>query len=134
MLCCRLRPSNIDASHGSVQELERIVARVRACWPHTRIVVRGDSGFCREELMAWCEDQGVDFVLGLARNPRLQRSLERQMRKSRRRCAATGEASRRFHDFRYRTLNAWSRTRRVVGKAEWPPGANPRSRPRSPRC
>ena len=72
-----LRPSNIDASYGSVAELKLIVARVRECWPDTRIVVRGDSGFCREELMAWCEDHGVDFVLGLARNPRLQRSLER---------------------------------------------------------
>ena len=129
MLCCRLRPSNIDASYGSVHELERIVARLRECWLHTRIVVRGDSGFCREELMAWCEAHGVDFVFGLARNPRLQRSLERQMRKSRRRCAATGEASRRFRDFRYRTLGSWSRARRVVGKAEWLPGArgaNPR--------
>ena len=129
VLCCRLRPSNIDASYGSVHELGRIVARVRQCWPHTRIVVRGDSGFCREELMAWCEAHGVDFVFGLARNPRLQRSLERQMRKSRRRCAATGEASRRFRDFCYRTLGSWSRARRVVGKAEWLPGArgaNPR--------
>ena len=122
VLCCRLRPSNIDASYGSVHELERIVARLRQCWAHTRIVVRGDSGFCREELMAWCEDQGVDFVFGLAKNPRLQRLVERQMRKSRRRCAATGKPSRRFRDFRYRTLNSWSRARRVVGKAEWLPG------------
>ena len=129
VLCCRLRPSNIDASYGSVDELERVVGRLRECWPHTRIVVRGDSGFCRDELMAWCEDQGVDFVFGLAKNPRLQRAVERQMRKSRRRCAATGKASRRFRDFRYRTLETWSRTRRVVGKAEWLPGArgaNPR--------
>ena len=82
-----------------------------------------------DELMVWCEDHGVDFVFGLARNPRLQRAVERQMHKSRRRCAATGEPSRRFRDFRYRTLETWSRARRVVGKAEWLPGArgaNPR--------
>ena len=129
VLCCRLRPSDIDASAGSVEEVSRIVGRIRTRWPGTRIVVRGDSGFCREEIMAWCEANGVDFVFGLARNPRLQRAIARQMRKSRGRCMMSGAASRRFRDFRYRTLSSWSCSRRVVGKAEWLPGsrgANPR--------
>ena len=129
VLCCRLRPANIDASHGSVEELMRIVAQIRAAWPGTRIVLRGDSGFCREAIMAWCEDEGVDFVLGLARNPRLVRRIAKALRKSRRRSAATGRSSRRFREFRYRTRTSWSRSRRVVGKAEWLPGRhgdNPR--------
>src|SRR5436853_3440364 len=60
LLCARLRPSNIDASAGSVEELKRIVAQIRSAWSPVRIVVRGDSGFCREELLAWCEAEGVD--------------------------------------------------------------------------
>ena len=129
VVCGRLRPSDIDASAGSVAELSRIIGQIRRRWPHTRVVIRGDSGFCREELMAWCEAHGVDFVFGLARNARLQRAIARQMRRSRSRCAARGAPSRRFRDFRYRTLESWNRSRRVVGKAQWLPGArgaNPR--------
>ena len=94
-----------------------------------RILVRGDAGFCRDDLMAWCEEEGLDYVFGLARNPRLQRWLGKALGKSRRRCAATGRASRRFREGRYRTRTSWSRARRVVGKAEWLPGLrgdNPR--------
>ena len=129
VLCARLRPADIDAPEGSVAELQRIVAQIRAAWPATRILVRGDAGFCRDELMAWCEDEGLDYVFGLARNPRLQRWLAKALRKSRRRCAATGKASRRFRERGYRTRTSWSRKRRVVGKAEWLPGLrgnNPR--------
>ena len=129
VLCARLRPADIDASAGSVAELSRVIGQIRSRWPHTRVVVRGDSGFCRDELMTWCEAHGVDFVFGLARNERLQRAIARQMRRSRSRCVASGEPSRRFRDFRYRTRESWSRSRRVVGKAEWlpgPRGANPR--------
>ena len=75
LLCARLRPSNIDASAGSVEELERIVGRIRARWPGTRIVLRGDSGFCREPLMRWCEAHRIGYVFGLARNARLVRAL-----------------------------------------------------------
>ena len=127
LLCARLRPANIDAAKGSVEELERIVARIRERWPEARIVVRGDSGFCREDIMDWCERNGVDYVLGLARNDRLARRIDKALRKSRRRHAATGKASRRFRELRYRTRKSWSRTRRVVAKAEWlAKGANPR--------
>ena len=127
LLCARLRPANIDAAKGSVEELRRIVGRIRQRWPGARIVVRGDSGFCREDIMDWCERNGVDYVLGLARNERLVRRIDKALRKSRRRHAATGKASRRFREFRYRTRKSWSRTRRVVAKAEWlSKGANPR--------
>ena len=129
VLCARLRPANIDAAAGSVDELARIVPQIRRCWPGTRIRVRGDAGFCREEILRWCEDAGVGYVVGLARNVRLEPWLAKALHKSRRRCAATGRASRRFRECRYRTLTSWSCARRVVGKAEWLPGlrgANPR--------
>ena len=119
----RLRSANRDAADGAVEEVQRIVGQIRQRWPQVRVVVRGDAGFCREELMAWCEaTEGVDYVFGLARNPRLQRALARQQRRSRSRGMASGRASRRYRDFRYRTLASWSRKRRVVGKAEWLPG------------
>ena len=119
VLCARLRPADIDASAGSVAELQRIVAQIRRRWPDTRILVRGDAGFCREAILAWCEAPALDYVFGLARNPRLQRWLAKALRKSRRRCAVTGQASRRFRERRWRTRTSWSRKRRVVGKAEW---------------
>ena len=126
-MLARLRPSNIDASAGSVQELERIVTRVRERWPGTLIVVRGESGFCRGAIMDWCERHGVDYVLGLAHYDCLVWRICRALRKSRRRHAATGKASRRFREFRYRTRKSWSRAVRVVAKAKWlAKGANPR--------
>ena len=127
LLCARLRPSNRDASAGSVEELTRIVGRIRQRWPRVRVVVRGDAGFCREPIMRWCEDNEVDYVLGLARNERLVGRIGKALRKSRSRHAATAAPSRRFREFRYRTRNSWSRTRRVVAKAEHlAKGPNPR--------
>ena len=127
LLGARLRPSNIDASEGSVAELERIVGRIRQRWPGVRVVIRGDSGFCRDAIMDWCERNGVDYVLGLARNERLVGRIGKALRKSGSRHATTGKPSRRFRQFRYRTLDTWSRPRRVVAKAEWlAKGANPR--------
>ncbi len=129
VLRCRLRRADGDASDGAVEELKAVVAQIRHRWSETKILVRGDSGFCRETIMAWCEGNGVDYVLGLARNARLQQRIDKALRKSRRRSAASGQASRRFREFRYRTLDSWSRSRRVVAKAEWLPGAgggNPR--------
>ena len=127
LLRARLRPSNMDAAAGSVDELERIVHRIRRRWPQAWLIVRGDSGFCRDDLMDWCEQNGVDYVLGLARNARLVKRIGKAMRKSRCRHAATGKASRRFRAFRYRTRKSWSRSRRVVAKAEWlAKGDNPR--------
>ena len=127
LLCARLRPSNIDASLGTVEELERIVGSIRAVWPEVRIVVRGDSGFCREQIMSWCEANGVDYVLGIAKNARLKASITDESAQAEALYEATGRAARVFKDFRYRTLKSWSRERRVVGKAEHlPQGSTPR--------
>lgn len=128
LLCARLRPSNIDAAAGSVEELTRIVERIRARWPDTEIVIRGDSGFCREALMAWCEPRPkVQYVLGLPKNERLKRALGRAMQEAREHYHQTGQAARVFDEFTYRTRKSWSRSRRVIGKAEHlRKGANPR--------
>jgi hypothetical protein len=127
LLAAKLRRSNIDASAGSVEEVARIVARIRAPWPRVRIVLRADSGFAREDLMAWCETHRVDYVFGLARNSRLLEELAIDMAWAEDEHQKTGEPVRRFKDFRYATLDTWSRRRRVVGKAEHlAKGANPR--------
>lgn len=127
LLCARLREANVDASFGAVADLARIVARVRQSWPNVRIIVRGDSGFAREELMSWCEQNDVEFVLGLARNARLQRTLGGELAQARALFEASGKAARVFKDFLYQTRKSWSRQRRVIGKAEHlAKGANPR--------
>ena len=127
LLCARLRPSNQDASAGSREEVARIVAQIRARWPAVRIILRGDSGFCREELMAWCENHGVDYVFGFARNERLRRKIARQLHAAKQQHQRTGKAARVFAEFRYRTWTSWSRPRRVVAKAEYlEKGENPR--------
>ena len=127
LVCARLRESNQDASAGAVEEVERIVARLRRRWPEARIILRADSGFCREELMSWCEQNGVDYVFGLAKNARLTKRIRKALNKARRRHRETGKAARRFTEFRYRTRHSWSRKRRVVAKAErLMKGDNPR--------
>jgi hypothetical protein len=127
LLCARLRPADQDGAAGAVAEVERIVKQVRQRWPRTQIIVRADSGFCREELMRWCEDNQVDYVLGLARNERLRKLLQGQMREARQQCQTTGKAARVFTEFDYRTRKSWSHTRRVIAKAEYlPDKENPR--------
>jgi hypothetical protein len=127
LLCARLRPADQDGAAGAVDEVARIVGQIRQRWPRVQMLVRADSGFCREELMAWCEQNRVDYVLGLARNERLRRLLESQMQQARQQCEITGQAARVFTEFDYRTRKSWSRTRRVVAKAEYLPGKeNPR--------
>jgi hypothetical protein len=127
LLCARLRTSNIDGAAGSVEALERIVVQIRAAWPEVRITVRGDSGFCREELMAWCETQGVDYVLGLAKNSRLTAEIAAELAQAAEQYQRTGQAARIFKEFSYQTHESWSRARRVVAKAEHlEKGANPR--------
>jgi hypothetical protein len=122
-----LRPSSIDACAGTIHELSRIVAKLRKAWPHVRIVVRADSGFCRDTILKWCEDHDVDYIIGLPKNPRLTRAIGRELYQAKQRFEATGAASRVFKDFRYRTRNSWSCERRVIGKAEHlSKGPNPR--------
>jgi len=118
LLGVRLRQANQDASTGSLTEIQRIVARLRNRWPKVKIVLRADSGFCREELMRWCEDNHVDYVFGLARNDRLRRRITKVMRRAKVEAKRTGQPARLFTEFRYRTRKSWSRTRRVIAKAE----------------
>lgn len=127
LLCARLRPANQDAAQGSVQEVSRIVAQLRHSWPKVKIVLRADSGFCREELMAWCETHEVDYIFGLARNQRLRKIIGREMHQARVLHKTTEKAARVFAEFPYRTRKSWTRDRRVVAKAEYlDKGENPR--------
>jgi Transposase DDE domain group 1 len=127
VLCAKLRPSNIDACEGAVEQLERIVGQIRQAWPTVKIVVRADSGFAREALMSWCESNGVDYVLGLAKNVRLEAELAEVMEQARQGYERTGQATRLFQEFTYQTRDSWSRPRRVIGKAEYlAKGPNPR--------
>jgi hypothetical protein len=127
LLAAKLRRSNIDASAGAVEEIARIVAQVRERWPRVQIVLRADSGFARDELMVWCEDNGVDYVLGLARNRRLVDAIAHHLAAAEQESLAQGGPARRFADLVWRTLDSWSRQRRVVAKAEHlAKGANPR--------
>lgn len=127
LLCARLRRADQDGAAGSVDELQRIIGHIRRTWPGVRLIVRGDSGFCREDLMAWCEAQGVDYVLGLAKNARLKAAIAAEMAAARTQYEGSGQAARVFRDFRYRTRTSWSCERRVIGKAEHlSKGENPR--------
>ena len=127
LLCARLRPANQDGAAGAVQEVRRIVEQIRQRWAEVKIALRADSGFCREELMAWCEAHHVDYVFGLARNQRLARIIGAQMHEARLLHQSTGQAARVFTEFPYQTRKSWSRSRRVVAKAEYlDKGENPR--------
>ena len=127
LLCARLRPANQDAAAGSVEEVGRIVAQLRQRWPEVKIVLRADSGFCREALMAWCESHHVDYLFGLARNQRLRRIIGKQMHQAHLEHQSTAKAARVFTEFDYQTHKSWSRSRRVVAKAEYlDKGENPR--------
>ena len=126
-LAAILRPSNIDASAGTVTQLQRMVPQLRQAWPDVRIVIRGDSGFCRESIMRWCEENHVDYVLGLAKNKRLTRAIGKELHQAREQFQKRGQPARVFKDFTYRTKKSWSKARRVIGKAEQlAKGANPR--------
>ena len=127
LLVAKLRPANIDAAAGAREEVERIVHQIRGRWPQVRIVLRADSGFAREALMAWCESHGVDYLFGLARNVRLEAEIAAELAEASAESAATDRPARRFKDFLWTTRESWSRRRRVVGKAEHTlRGPNPR--------
>lgn len=127
LLCARLRMSNIDASADSVEELEPMVARIRQRWPAVKILLRGDGGFCREKLMAWCEREGLDYIFGLAQNARLKKQIEPEMAQAAAQYEQTKAPARVFTEFLYATEKTWSRQRRVIAKAEHiAKGGNPR--------
>jgi len=119
LLCAKLRRSDIDASAGSVEEVARIVAQIRGRWPKVRILLRADSGFTRDDLMTWCEQNDVDYLFGLAKNDRLIAEIAAELAEAAEENRQSGKPARRFRDFQYRTRKSWSRQRRVVGKAEW---------------
>jgi hypothetical protein len=126
-LLALLRPADIDACTGLLKHLARIVTHLRQHWPNVKIVVRGDSGFCRDYLMRWCESNGVDFLFGLAKNKRLLKILGKELHDAKELFTQTQTPARVFKDFSYRTKKSWSRERRVIGKAEHlVKGANPR--------
>lgn len=131
VLCARLREANRDGSAGSLEEIRRVVGQIRTAWPEVQIVLRGDSGFCRDELMSWCEDNGVDYLFGLARNVRLKRIIGEQLWQARQQWEQTGRPARVFAEFQYQTRKrknrGWRRARRVIAKAEHIDGKeNPR--------
>ena len=127
VVCARMRESNHDAAYGCLTELRRIVAQIRQAWPETKIVLRGDSGFCRDELMSWCEANKVDYLFGLAKNKRLRRIIDPQMWQATKQWNETKQPARVFTEFEYETRKSWARARRVIAKAEHIDGKeNPR--------
>ncbi|HZW50697.1 MAG TPA: IS1380 family transposase, partial [Rudaea sp.] len=127
LLAAKLRPANIDGAAGAIEEVARIVAQIRRRWPRVRILLRADSGFAREDLMAWCEANGVDFLFGLAQNTRLIAEIKTELEFVAAKSGRTGKMARRFKSFMWMTRRTWSRRRRIVAKAEWTKGeANPR--------
>jgi len=128
LLSAQLRSAKVDPAKGALMDLKRVVAQIRKRWPRVAILVRGDSGFCRDAIMDWCERQGIDYVFGLAKNARLIKEIQDELKRAEAECVKTGEMARVFKNLRYQTLQeTWSRTRRVVAKAEHViQGSNPR--------
>jgi len=117
----------LDAADGAVEAVARIVTQLRRCWPKVRILVRADSGFARDELMAWCEANGVHFLFGLAQNERLVVMIACELARAEAKSRRTGKPARCFKEFRWQTRRSWSRERRVIAKAEFTgEEANPR--------
>jgi hypothetical protein len=127
LLCAKLKTANLDPGNEALPDIQRVVQQIRNRWPKIRITVRGDSGFCRDELMGWCEDNGVSYIFGLAKNTRLLKRIAEELKHARKRYFQSYQPQRLYKDFTYRTLDSWSCRRRVVGKAEYlGKGENPR--------
>jgi hypothetical protein len=128
LLSAQLRSSSSDPAKGALSDMKRVVGQIRRRWPRVHILLRGDSGFCRDAIMDWCERQGIDYVFGIAKNPRLLAEIEKELKAAEAESVRTGQMARIFKNLRYRTLeDTWSRTRRVVAKAEHlEKGSNPR--------
>lgn len=127
LLYAKLKTANLDSGNEALPDVQRLVQRIRKHWPQVRIVLRGDSGFCRDELMSWCEYEGVFYLFGLAKNSRLLKRIAKELKKARKRYHEQPQPQRIYKDFSYRTLDSWARRRRVIGKAEHlERGENPR--------
>jgi len=119
LLDAKLRRASLDAADGAVEAVARIVLQIQRRWPKVRILVRADSGFARDDLMAWCEDNGVHFLFGLAQNERLNAMIAGELARAAAKSARTGKPARCFKEFRWQTLDSWGRERRVIAKAEF---------------
>jgi hypothetical protein len=128
LLSAQLRSAAVDPAKGALTDLKRVVSQIRQRWSRVHILVRGDSGFCRDAIMTWCERQGIDYVFGMAKNPRLLTEIETELKAAETESIRTGQMARIFKNLRYRTLQeTWSCMRRVVAKAEHlNQGSNPR--------
>jgi hypothetical protein len=128
LLSAQLRTADIDPAKGALLDLQRVVAQIRSRWEKVPILVRGDSGFCRDAIMSWCESEGIDYVFGIAKNPRLLKEIAEELKTAEAKCLETGERARLFKNIEYQTLeNTWTRSRRVIAKAEHlKQGSNPR--------
>ncbi len=118
LLVAKLRRADIDGSAAALEEVERVIGQIRGRWPDTRILLRADSGFARDGLMSWCAQNAVDYLFGLARNARLRRAIGAELHQAALESRATGRPARRFKERVYATRSSWSRSRRVVCKAE----------------
>jgi hypothetical protein len=126
LLCAYLRPSRIDAAQHSAAILKLLVRRLRQAWPDVRIIFRGDSGFCRQRVINWCERSGVHYIIGLARNPRLEAQVEFAQLALHDEYERTGHKQRLIDEFSY-AAQSWPRERRVITRLEWgEQGHNPR--------
>jgi len=127
LLLAKLRRADIDAAAGVVEEVERLITRIRARWPNTRILLRADADFARDPLMVWCEGNDVDFLLGMGKKERLLAEIAPELERVAAKSARTGQPERRFKSFMWSTRHTWRRPRRVVAKVECSKGgANPR--------
>ena len=128
VLCSKLRPSNIDAADGAVEELNRIVLQIRRQWPNVKILIRGDSGFCRPNIFKWCDENNVDYIFGVARNNRLEKEIKSELKEMRLAYENTKNPARIFKEFYYQPLKeTWGQKRRIIAKAEHlGRGPNPR--------
>jgi hypothetical protein len=121
LLAAKLRPANVDPAAGALEELQRIIKQIRKRWPKVQILVRGDSAYSRENIMTWCESQGIDYVFGMASNSRLMRMSEATQEKARAEYLQLKEPVTWYRSLWYKTLDSWSRFRRVVAKVAYGP-------------
>lgn len=128
LLYARLKTADKDPGNDALDDVKKVIGYLRKQWPHTKIILRGDGGFCREPLLSYCEgEKNVFYIIGLAKNDRLKREIEEEMKCAKEEYGRTGKPARRFKEFRYKTQVSWSTERRVIGKAEYlEKGENPR--------
>jgi hypothetical protein len=126
LLAAYLRPSNIDPAKGAWAILKLLVQRLREVWPEVQIIFRADSGFCRHRMLGWCERQGIDYIVGIAKNSRLLEMSQPLSNEARHRFELTDQKQRLFGDLLY-AAGSWKSERRIIAKAEHSrKGSNPR--------